>query len=254
MTGKPDSDGVIAVELGDAVALFADAAASPAGVDDEALAGIAGRAAGARVGRAIAVLYARQRHGRLAYVYSAGATLPVGPHLVGDCDALITGEPHVALTVRTADCLPVALAAPGVAALVHAGWRGLAADILGAVLARLAAEFGVPPASVTAAIGVGVGPCHYPVGPEVVAGLAALADDHAWHADGRVDLAAWAAGRLEALGLEPGRVRVMPGCTACSTSFHSYRRDGVAAGRQWSAVVLTDGLRPSTPESVVRQT
>ena len=239
MAGNPDSDGVIAVELGDAVALFADASASPPGVGDDALAEVAGRAAGARVGRAVAVLYARQRHGRLAYVYSAGASLPVGPHLVGDCDALITGEPHVALTVRTADCLPVALAAPGVAAIVHAGWRGLAADILGAVLARLTGEFGVQPGGVAAAVGVGIGPCHYPVGPEVIDGLAASGGDGAWHVDGRVDLAAWAAGRLAALGLEPAQVRVLPGCTACSERHHSYRRDGVSAGRQWSAIVLT---------------
>jgi hypothetical protein len=180
---------------------------------------------------------------------SSVAPLPAGPHLVGECDALITGEVGIALTVRTADCLPVAIAGGGVVAIVHAGWRGLAADILGAVLGRLTAEFGVAPGAVTAAIGVGVGPCHYAVGPEVVRGLAAHGSDAAWHADGHVDLGAWAAGRLRALGVAADRVRVLPGCTACSASYHSYRRDGAAAGRQWSAVVLTEGLRPSTPDA-----
>jgi hypothetical protein len=238
VTGNRDVGGVIEVGLGDAVALFADASAAPAGLADDALAAVAGRVAGDRLGRPVVVLYARQRHGRLSYVYSAAASLPAGPHLVGDCDALITGEPHVALTVRTADCLPVALAAPGVAAMVHAGWRGLAADVLGGVLGRLRAEFGVAPEQLRAVIGVGVGPCHYPVGPEVIDGLRAVSGDGKWHADGRVDLAAWAAARLQALGVAREHSRTLPGCTACSVRYHSFRRDGASAGRQWSAVIL----------------
>jgi copper oxidase (laccase) domain-containing protein len=115
------------------------------------------------------------------------------------------------------------------------------------VLSRLGNEFGTAPAGIVAAIGVGVGPCHYPVGPEVVRSLAAHGSEAAWHTDGRVDLAAWAAGRLRALGVGPGRVRVLPGCTACSERHHSFRRDGAAAGRQWSAVMLTDGAPPLHP-------
>ena len=60
-----------------------------------------------------------------------------------------------------------------------------------------------------------------------------------WRGDRTVDLARFAAGRLAALGLTPERVRVLPGCTFCSAEHHSYRRDGAAAGRQWSAIVLT---------------
>jgi hypothetical protein len=247
-----DVEGIVGVSFGGALALFADATASPSGLDDAALAGVAGRAVALQLGGPVPVLYARQRHGRLAYVYAAAEPLPAGPHLVGGCDALITGELGVALTVRTADCLPIALAAPGVVAVVHAGWRGLAADVLGAVLARLENEFGAGAVSVEVAIGVGIGPCHYPVGPEVIRGLAAYGNEAAWHTDGRVDLAAWAVGRMAALGVTAERVRVLPGCTACSPSHHSYRRDGASARRQWSAVVLTEGLRPSTPESVVR--
>jgi hypothetical protein len=247
-----DVEGIVGVSFGGAHALFADATASPSGLDDAALAAVAGRTVALRLGGPVPVLYARQRHGRLAYVYAAAEPLPAGPHLVGECDALITGEPGVALTVRTADCLPIALAAPGVVAVVHAGWRGLAADVLGAVLARLENEFGAGAASVEVAIGVGVGPCHYPVGSEVVRGLDRHDCRGTWHSDGRVDLAAWAVGRLTALGVAAQRVRVLSGCTACSSSHHSYRRDGDAARRQWSAVVLTEGLRPATPESVVR--
>jgi len=188
----------------------------------------------------VPALYARQEHTRLAFSFSAAEELPPGPHLVGTCDALLTAEPFTALTVRTADCLPVALAGGGAVAMVHAGWRGLAADVLGAVVGRMHSEYGVGADAVHAVIGVGIGPCHYRVGEEVATALARhRVSGGEWRGDGAVDLARWARARLIALGVRADAVQVLPGCTACSSSYHSYRRDGSLAGRQWSAVVLT---------------
>jgi hypothetical protein len=188
----------------------------------------------------VPVLYARQEHTRLAFSFSAAGPLPAGPHVVGTCDALLTAEPWTALTVRTADCLPIALGGGGAVAMVHAGWRGLAADVLGTVVVRMRSEFGVPQAEVSAVIGVGVGPCHYKVGEEVVTALSRHAvEGPDWRGDGSVDLARWARGRLVSLGVGRDAVQALPGCTACSPSHHSYRRDGRHAGRQWSAVLLT---------------
>jgi purine-nucleoside/S-methyl-5'-thioadenosine phosphorylase / adenosine deaminase len=242
MAETAGGNGVLAIPLGAATALFGDASSSPAGLDEGGLAAAAGDAVERRFARAVPVLYARQLHGRLSYTYSAAGPLPPGPHLVGGCDALLTAEPWTALAVRTADCLPVALAGGGVVAMVHAGWRGLAADVLGAVTGRLGAEFGTAADVLDAVVGVGVGPCHYRVGDEVGAALERLpAAGAGWRGDGVVDLARFAAGRLAALGLDPARVRVLPGCTACSPAYHSYRRDGAAAGRQWSAIVIAAG-------------
>jgi YfiH family protein len=235
---EPVETGVIAVEVGGSLALFADRTASVDGASAEALAEIARAAVARRARRAVPALFAHQEHTALSFVYGAEGALEARPHLVGRCDAMITAEAEVALTVRTADCLPVVIAGGGVTAMVHAGWRGLSADILGSVVRRIAVEFGVPPAELAAAIGVGIGPCHYPVGTEVIDALSRLpACDQAWRAEERVDLRALATGRLHALGLERGRVRVLPGCTACSQRHHSFRRDGAAAGRQWSAAI-----------------
>ncbi len=246
MAETAGASGVLTVSVNGGLALFGGRDSAPAGLDERGLAEAAGAAVALLVGRPVPVLYARQEHTRLTYTFSAEAELGPGPHLVGTCDALITAEPATALVVRTADCLPVALAGGGVVAIVHAGWRGLAADILGAAVGRLRAEFGVEPAALDAIVGVGVGPCHYRVGPEVPAAFALLdAGGAAWRGDGVVDLAAFAAGRLAALGLDAARVRVLPGCTACLPTYHSFRRDGAAAGRQWTAVVLTQALRPS---------
>ena len=186
------------------------------------------------------MLYARQEHTRLAFSFSTTEALPAGPHLVGTCDALLTTEPWTALTVRTADCLPIALSGGGAVAMVHAGWRGLAADVLGTAVGRMRTEFGVAPAEVRAVVGVGVGPCHYLVGKEVFKALARHpVEGDGWRGNGSVDLARWAKGRLLALGVRPDAAQVLPGCTACSPSHHSYRRDGRHAGRQWSAALLT---------------
>jgi YfiH family protein len=233
-------EGADVVRFACGVGLFGRADAAPPGLSSEALARDAGARLEPLARRPLPVLYARQEHTRLAFVYSRETDLEPGPHLVGTCDALITAERGVALCVRTADCLPVMLTGGGAIAMVHAGWRGLAADILGAVLKRLANEFGVAAADTEAVIGVGVGPCHYPVGTDVrdALGRHAVASER-WHADGRADLAAWARGRLLALGVAAESVTVLPGCTACSTAYHSYRRDGKRAGRQWNAIALT---------------
>jgi hypothetical protein len=237
----PDNrDGVRVCAIGRARMLFGNVTSAPAHADDEALAQSAGRHIEELTGLSAPVLYARQRHTNLAFVYAAEAPLSARPHCIGICDALITAETGVALCVRTADCLPVAVVGANVVALVHAGWRGLGADILGAVVRRLELEFGVPPGQLDAVIGVGVGACHYPVGDEVVAALARhRVTDASWRGDGRVDLAVWARGRLRALGLVGERTLVLPGCTACLPGYHSNRRDRERAGRQWSAVLLT---------------
>jgi YfiH family protein len=241
MMGTADENGVTSVSLGEALVFFGNASATPRGLDSHALAAAAGEAVERLTGRTVPVLYARQEHTHLTFTFSATEALSAGPHLVGTCDALLTAEPWTALAVRTADCLPIALGGGGAIAIVHAGWRGLAADVLGMVMGRLRSEFGVPPYRVRAVIGVGIGPCHYQVGAEVLAALAGhKIEASEWRGDGTVDLARWAAGRLLALGVARGAIEVLPGCTACSPSYHSYRRDGKHAGRQWSAILLTE--------------
>ncbi|MBM3602542.1 MAG: laccase domain-containing protein [Alphaproteobacteria bacterium] len=56
-------------------------------------------------------------------------------------DALITQSPGLVIGVLTADCLPLLLYAPDIAAVaaVHAGWRGTVAGVVPATLQRLKA-------------------------------------------------------------------------------------------------------------------
>ena len=130
------------------------------------------------------------------------------------------------LLVLVADCLPVALAAPGRVAMLHCGWRGLA----GGIVERALASFGEPPA---AALGPCIGRCCYEVGPEVLDAFADLDGV----ADGRMlDLRAVAEAKLRAAGVE--RVEHVDLCTSCRPDlFFSHRRDDGVTGRQCGIVV-----------------
>ena len=152
-----------------------------------------------------------------------GATVVVDDEAdIVDADGQISTRDGVAPLVLTADCLPVALAAPGAVGMVHAGWRGLAAGVLEQAVAKL--ESGNP----AAAIGPCARGCCYEVGDEVREAL------DLEPAGGRalVDLPAIARERLQAAGVE--HVEDCGLCTMCTdpSLFFSHRRDGPATGRQ----------------------
>ena len=82
-----------------------------------------------------------------------------------EVDGHVTDRPGLALLVLTADCLPVALAAPGRVAMLHCGWRGIA----GGIVARGVEAFDEPPVAV---VGPGIGQDHFEVGEEVLEAFA----------------------------------------------------------------------------------
>lgn len=142
-----------------------------------------------------------------------------------EVDGHVVRGPDLAPLVLTADCLPVALAGPGGVAMLHCGWRGLAAGIVarGAALVEATA----------AAIGPGIGPCCYEVGPEVLDAFADLGDGIA---DGRMlDLPEVARRTLARAGVE--WVESAGLCTFCEAAlFFSHRRDKGVTGRMGNLV------------------
>lgn len=148
---------------------------------------------------------------------SGGEAVPI------DADGHATALPRVGMMALTADCLPVALASEGAVAMVHAGWRGLAAGVLEQGV-RALGELGAG-GEMFAAIGPGAGVCCYEVGPEVHAAFGGA------HARGRnIDLRAIGRDRLQAAGVS--LVCEVRACTICDERFFSHRREGARAGRQ----------------------
>jgi len=144
-------------------------------------------------------------------------------------DAVITRRAGKVCVVQVADCLPVLFAArdASAVAVAHAGWRGLAAGVLEATVARL----GVAAGELIAWLGPAISARYFEVGDEVrTAFLAAdrgAAVAFAQNERGRwqCDLAALARRRLAALGVT--EVSGGAWCTyADPARFFSFRRDG----------------------------
>jgi len=138
-------------------------------------------------------------------------------------DGQATPLAGVGALVLAADCLPVALGCDGGVAILHAGWRGLAAGVLDEGVRALRELAGAQP--IHAIVGPGAGACCYEVGPEV---HRAFADGHR---HGRnIDLHAIARERLLAAGV--AEVQDVGACTICDERFFSHRREGARAGLQ----------------------
>ncbi len=183
-------------------------------------------AARERVRRALgleAIAAGWQVHGaRVATVAALGSGYVVA---AAPADGQATRLPGVGVAVHAADCLPIALAGTGGVAMVHAGWRGLAAGVIAAGVAALR-ELGVA-GPLEAAIGPGAGGCCYEVGDEVRAAFAGVPGAAVGR---RVDLKAVARFELDRVGVE--RIADVRLCTICAPACFSHRRDGPATGRQ----------------------
>jgi len=97
-------------------------------------------------------------------------------------------------------------------------------------------RYGSRPADLVAGVGPGIGPCHYAVGPEVVAqtrrAFNGTADSLLLARNGGYYLDLWAANRaaLQEAGVE--QIEVAEICTQChSDDFFSHRATGGMTGR-----------------------
>ncbi|HZR20162.1 MAG TPA: peptidoglycan editing factor PgeF, partial [Verrucomicrobiae bacterium] len=157
------------------------------------------------------------------------------PGSQGEGDALISNRPGIDLTVRTADCLPILIADPRnrAVAAVHAGWRGVVAEIARKTIEAMRVQFGSRPEDLAIAVGPGIGPCCFEVGPEVAV---------QFQQSGRVkiDLVETLCRQLGRIGITPGQISVSGLCTFCDRElFESYRRDRETAGRMTAMIGIT---------------
>ncbi|MEB3208676.1 MAG: peptidoglycan editing factor PgeF [Synechococcus sp.] len=208
------------------------------------------------VSAGVSVHRPRQVHGNLVLAASQ-ATCQPWP----EADGLVSDGGGQSLWVCGADCTPVLIADPGTGRVsaCHAGWRGVAGNILSAAIGQLVAG-GSKPDQLVVALGPAIsGVCYqversvseqvarglkpHPAGSEdMQAGLellsrhGALLDDPDENRD-RLDIRAAAKCQLENLGIAADRIGICPLCTASeSLLFHSWRRDRIKA-IQWSGIV-----------------
>lgn len=181
------------------------------------------------------VVWMRQVHGR-----SVARVDAPQDDAVPDVDALVTTTAGLALGVLVADCVPVLLEAPGVAAVAHAGRKGLQLGVVPAVLDVLGG-LGVAPASLRVRLGPAACGACYEVPKAMrdeVAAVAPAAASTTRAGTAGLDLRAGLVAQLEEAGV--GHIAVSDVCTLESPDHFSYRRDGVT-GR-------TAGLLRCAPE------
>lgn len=166
-------------------------------------------------------------------------SLPDGP--LADTDAVVTDVPGIALTVLTADCVPVLLwdETVGVIAAAHAGRQGARDGIV-----RKTVEAMLSLGSVPAQIHGILGPAACGAEYEVPEDMAADVDKHlpgsrtmTLDKTPSLDIRLGAQRQLCDLGVVS--VDIMSPCTITDERFFSYRREGVT-GRQAGVIILDD--------------
>lgn len=169
------------------------------------------------------IVSSRQVHGSELAYYDA----PVAHAQAADGHVLRAPGP-IGL-VYVADCIPVAVAGPKGAAILHCGWRGLAAGIVARGVEAVGATH--------AAVGPGIGPCCFEVGDEVLDEFAELGEGIA--SSRTLDLPEVTQRLLRRAGVV--QIESEDICTRCEPElFFSHRRDG-GPGRQAGLVWLDDG-------------
>lgn len=148
-----------------------------------------------------------------------------GEHAGADADAAVTSVPGCVLVVRTADCAPVVLLGDRSVGVVHAGWRGAVAGVVGAAVDAMRAAGDEPR---TALLGpcIRVG-CYEFDGPELHRLVErygpGVAGSTTWGTPA-LDLPATVAAALAEAGVPV--LDDTSGCTACDRRWYSHRARG----------------------------
>jgi len=171
---------------------------------------------------------ATQVHGREVLVHGDGWR----GWLRGDAaDGHLSTARGTAMAVTVADCVPVFIAHPaGAAAVVHSGWRGTEARIIGVAISELA-TLGFPADELLVHCGPAIcGRCY-----EVSADVATRLTGTATRQPTRVDLRAIIADHARACDVRS--ISVSSLCTRCDNDrFYSHRAGD--AGRQLGVLML----------------
>lgn len=173
---------------------------------------------------------ARQVHGRDVAVLRA---IPDEPPAA---DAIVTDQPDLAIAIQVADCVPVLLAdlTAGRVAAVHAGWRGVVADVVGAAMQTLD-----PRGQVHAWVGPAICPACYEVSAQVRDEVAdSVPEAAALTRTGTpaVDVRAGVLAQLRRHGVIG---ELIGGCTFEDPALYSYRRESTT-GRQAGVIVMRE--------------
>ena len=155
-------------------------------------------------------------------------------------DAAIVNKAGHAVAFTTADCIPVVLASESRKQIagIHAGWRGIAKEVIENCCDHFASHCGGSlPEDTLAWLGPAIGSDDYEIDSrtrsELLTSSHVIAEHFSPTSPGHflTDLSAMAKSKLVAAGIPPESMFVQSGSTLSDMRYHSARRDGIASGR-----------------------
>lgn len=166
-----------------------------------------------------------------------------------DTDGLVTDIPGVALTIFSADCIPILFYDPvrKVIAAAHAGWAGTAKGIAARTVEKMTDIYGCDPAHILAAIGPGISKCcfetHADVPNAMTGAMGASALPYIAMCSGgtyKVDLKGLNSMLLQKAGLLVEHISADSDCTLCNPGkYWSYRAHGDDRGSMAAMIQMT---------------
>lgn len=161
---------------------------------------------------------------------------------IQDCDALISNQSNLMLTILTADCVPILLFDPveKVVAAVHAGWRGTEKEILFKTVQKMQKSFNCKPSNILAGIAPSIGKCCYEVDWNVAKNFEKIKNAYTQDNDKyMLDLAHINRLQLLNIGLKEENIEMSNVCTSCEVEhYFSYRKEAGCSGRFMSMIGL----------------
>lgn len=164
-------------------------------------------------------------------------------------DGMVTADGRLMLGILTADCVPVLLKdeSAGVVGALHAGWRGVIADIARAGMDAMV-KLGARASRVEAALGPAIGACCFEVDVELARRFEAEIPGSGPHlrqggaGRGFIDLKAIVSSQLMRAGVERGAIVDTAVCTRCGRERFFSRRaaGGAITGLQLSFIGLAE--------------
>ncbi len=147
-------------------------------------------------------------------------------------DGLVTAEDDLIIAVKVADCAAVLLADPSIrsSAVVHAGWRGAAANILPTAIEKMKST-----GAETSRMIAYISPClslqNFEVGEEVASQFDPTFINRDIGAKPHLDLKSLLNQQLLNAGVNEQQIEIDPRCTIEDSRFYSFRRERENAGR-----------------------
>lgn len=172
-------------------------------------------------------------------IHSSHVEIAEKPGIIADCDAIISDQTNLYLSIQTADCFPVFLfdRKTKCIGLVHAGWRGVSNNILRHTIFKMKEAYVTDPFDLFIGIGPGIQQRNYQIDLPVAKHFDQiyLLPDGENHF--KLNLQKAIIDQLRNCGVSNKHMECIDLCTfERSDLFYSYRREGKKSGRMMGLI------------------